>query len=84
MVVSRYVKGGHMLDWYSELLLSRARQREIACRAEGNRRLAESGLTRRDRERPQRSGSPGSQLASAFLVLGRSFKVPGSPSASDR
>jgi hypothetical protein len=71
-----------MPDWYSEFLLSRARQAEIACMAEGNRRLAESGLARRNRKRPR--GSLRRQLASTLLILGRSFRSPGSPPASGR
>ena len=69
-----------MPDWYSEFLLTRARQREIACMAEGNRRLASSGLTRRRRANPR--GKARNQLMSALLVLGRSFKSH--PDASGR
>ena len=71
-----------MPDWYSEFLLSRARLREIACMAEGRRRLADSGLIRRKQKGPR--GTLRNQMASAFLVLGRSLKSAGHPSASGR
>ena len=71
-----------MPDWYSEFLLSRARQLEIACMAEGRRRLADSGRTQRKQSSPQ--GTLRNQLASALLVLGRSLKSAGHADASGR
>ena len=82
MMVNGKVKEERMPDWYSEFLLSRARQLEIACMAEGRRRLVGNGL-RGDKPRsPQRTLR--NQLASALLVLGRSLKSAGHADASGR
>ena len=47
-----------MINWYSEYLLSYARQKEAACAAEASRRLAESRrqLSLQSKQGPSASG----------------------------
>jgi hypothetical protein len=73
-----------MINWYSEYLLSLARQREAACAAESRRRLAES----RDRRQSQGQGRGAPplgplvyRLGSALILIGRFLQRP---SASGR
>ncbi len=79
-----------MFDWYSEYLLSRIRQRDLAATAELRRLIAEGNAGRRSRKalegRPGRRASLRYRLGSVLIVLGRSLQraAPRLPEAPGR